>query len=367
MFNPQRLTLARTRRGITKKALAEEIGVTLRCVSAYEAGSRSPSDDGMARIARALQFPPDFFSAGDAELPDVCGVSFRSLRAMTAAQRDAALGSAALAVELDRWIEREFERPKSDLPLFKGYSPERAADEIRVMWGLGEKPIKNVVHLLESHGVRVFSLAERGREVDAFSFWRGEVPYVFLNTGKSAEHGRFDASHELAHLILHRHGGPGGRVAEREADAFASAFLMPYGSVVAAAPRIPDVSSLIRLKAKWGVSVAALNYRMHACRLTTDYQNRMLCIEIARRGYRMAEPEPTEWESSQAMEKVFESLRLDGVTKQDVARALRIDPSELDVFVFGRVLRFISGESRPAPPHERGKPTLRILGKGHAP
>src|SRR5687767_69750 len=100
MFTPQRLTLARKRRGITKKALAEQIGVTLRCVSAYEAGSRSPSEGCIQVIARVLSFPPEFFSASELDMPDPRGVSFRSMRAMTAAQRDAAVGSAALAMEL---------------------------------------------------------------------------------------------------------------------------------------------------------------------------------------------------------------------------------------------------------------------------
>jgi hypothetical protein len=54
----------------------------------------------------------------------------------------------------------------------------------------------------------VFSLALDAAEVDAFSMWRQSTPYVFLNTKKSAEHGRFDAAHELGHLVLHRHGSP---------------------------------------------------------------------------------------------------------------------------------------------------------------
>ncbi|WP_376773772.1 ImmA/IrrE family metallo-endopeptidase [Rhizobium mongolense] len=72
---------------------------------------------------------------------------------------------------------------------------------------------QNMVHLL----VRVFSLVENTRTVDAFSVWRGIRPFVFLNTIKTSEHGRFDAAHELGHLVLPRHGGPSGRRAEDEA------------------------------------------------------------------------------------------------------------------------------------------------------
>ena len=69
--------------------------------------------------------------------------------------------------------------------------------EIRSMWGIGERPIRNTIHLLELHGVRVFALAAETAVVDAYSFWRNDVPYILLNTGKSAERSRMDAAHEL--------------------------------------------------------------------------------------------------------------------------------------------------------------------------
>lgn len=58
-----------------------------------------------------------------------------------------------------------------------------------------------MIHLLEAHGVRVLSLTQECREVDAFSLWL-QQPFVFLNTQKSGEHSRFDAAHELGHLPL---------------------------------------------------------------------------------------------------------------------------------------------------------------------
>ena len=42
-----------------------------------------------------------------------------------------------------------------------------------------------MIKLLESKGVRVFSLAENTKNVDAFSCWRNGTPYVFLNTFRS--------------------------------------------------------------------------------------------------------------------------------------------------------------------------------------
>jgi IrrE N-terminal-like domain len=72
--------------------------------------------------------------------------------------------------------------------------------------------------LLEAKGTR--ALAENTKTVDAFSFWRRERPFIFLNLMKTPERSRLDAAHELAHLVLDRHGGPQGRRAEEEAKRF---------------------------------------------------------------------------------------------------------------------------------------------------
>jgi hypothetical protein len=79
----------------------------------------------------------------------------------------------------------------------------RRAIELRREWKLGNASAPNLVQLIERHGVGVFSLVEDCRELDAFSCWLRGHPYAFLNTIKTAEHGRFDAAHELGHLVLH--------------------------------------------------------------------------------------------------------------------------------------------------------------------
>lgn len=363
MFSPSRLTLARERRGMTKKRLAEKIGVSIRALTKYEVGDFEPSAEHVDALARELSFARSFFFAEEIDMPDASGVSFRSMAAMTSAQRSAAIGAATLAVALDDWISARFVRPDCDLPSFRDLDPEAAASMLRTTWGLGEQPIKNVVRQLEAHGVRVYSLAEQCREMDAFSFWRGDVPFVFLNTQKSAEHSRFDASHELAHLVLHRHGGPQGGPLEQQANAFAAAFLMPRGGLLAKAPRIPDVNTLISLKSYWGVSVAALNYRLHTCRLISDWHYRNVCVKIAKLGYRMSEPEPSARETSGMLQRVFQELRDNDVSKEDVARDLHISTTELEDFVFGLVMQRVAGEpddSVPTPPARTAHKLRRV-------
>jgi Zn-dependent peptidase ImmA (M78 family)/DNA-binding XRE family transcriptional regulator len=342
VFTPSRLTLARMRRGITKSQLARLVGLSVRSISAFESGEMEPSAKTLSEIAASLRFPTSFFSRGPVDRPPVTSASFRALTSMTAAQRNAAVAAGALAIELNEWLESRFNLPTPNIPTLRGASPEAAAEAIREHWQLGQRPIRNVIHLLEQHGVRVFSLAQECRQVDAFSLWRAGTPLVFLNTVKSAERSRFDAAHELGHLALHRHGGPHcrGRDAERESDVFASAFLMPRASVLAVAPRFATLDALLKLKKQWNVSVAALVHRLHAVGLLTEWHYRTLMVEISTRGYRTTEPETTERETSQILTKMFASLRARGVTRATLASELCVQSADIDALVFG--LSFVS-------------------------
>jgi Zn-dependent peptidase ImmA (M78 family)/DNA-binding XRE family transcriptional regulator len=338
MFNPARLLMARRRRSLTMKALADRVAVEPRTVSAWESGEFPPKDENLQALAQALRFPLDFFSRDNPDEVDPEGVSFRALTKMTARQREAALSAGAIAFELHDWIAERFVLPSPDLLDLRGEDPEIAASTLRRHWKLGDRSIRNMVHLLESKGARVFSLAEDAREVDAYSLWRGATPFIFLNTLKSAEHNRHDAAHELGHLVLHKHGAQRGSAVEREADSFAAAFLMPAVTVGAAVSRVPTLTQLVLLKRHWVVSVASLAYRLHKLGLVSEWHYRSLCIEMSELGYRRREPEEAPRETSQVLAKVLLALRDDRVTKAVLAEELAVPVDEIEKIVFGLVV-----------------------------
>lgn len=336
MFSSARLSLARRRRKLTKKALAELLSVDQKTIIRYESGEGEPPVDSIAAIAAALEFPEQFFYGTELDEPRVEAVSFRSLSSMPARERDAALAVGALAFLLSDWVDERFKLPEHELIDCKEWlSPEVAARALREKWGLGERPIRSMVHLLEAKGVRVFALVENTKTVDAFSMWRRDTPYVFLNTFKTPERSRFDAAHELGHLVLHKHGGPrGGRVVEDEANQFASAFLMPEADVKAKLPMVNTLNKIIEGKKHWRVSAAALNYRLHKLGTTTEWQYRSFCIQLMEQ-FRNSEPNGIEREVSQLWDKVFTDLRTEGMSKHRIAAELGIPIGELENLVFG--------------------------------
>ena len=344
MFNSSRLEFARKRRGLTKKILASKIGVTPRSISMFENNEIPPCDETIKKIALALSFPENFFKIiDDIESPLQETVSFRSLSRMSAAKRDAALTAGGIAFMFNNWVEKKFSLPETDLiEVEKGEDPEAAAMMLRQYWGLGTLSIRNVIHLLEAKGIKVFSLAENTKEVDAYSLWRDNTPFIFLNTLKSAERSKFDAAHELGHLILHKHGAPVGQEAEREADQFASAFLMPSSSILGVNHGHLSLFTLIKLKARWGVSLAALTYRMHKLGIISDWRYRSFCIEMSRLGYNKNEPDGIKRERSKIWQMIFGELRKDGITKNKIADDLNINVSEIESLVFGLILKNVN-------------------------
>ena len=345
-FEPTRLTIARQRKLLTKGQLAKSVGVTPRMVSLYEAGEKSPSSETLVRIADALGFSVEYFGKGALDTPSQDAASFRSLAKRTGYERDAALAAGALAFDFVRLLkEKRFRLPEPALPDLRGVDPETAATIVRTQWNLQRRPIANAIHELESRGVRVFSLHEPGENIDAFSLWYNDEPFIFLNTQKSAERSRHDLGHALGHLILHKHGAPQGHIAEREADAFASAFLMPREAILAGARTYPTLESLIPVKKKWKVSLASLVFRLHRLQIISDWHYHLLFTELSRLGYRKSEPEGVPREMSQVLEKVFAYLRKQGVAKHHLASELAIPVSELESLVFGLVTLTVKGSA----------------------
>lgn len=328
--------MVRLRLGLTKIGFAEKLGVDRKTLQRFEAGDYDLPSDSVTKLLDISGYPERFFrDTRPLEYPNPEGVSFRSLRSLTASARNSAMAAGSLAFIFDDFVTSEYSLPDHDLTTeVKSVSPEKAALSLRASWGIGFRPIGNLLNLLEAHGIRVFSLVEETRHLDAYSLWRNDKPYIFLNTLKTAERSRFDASHELAHLILHRHTGSSHVGAEAEADAFAAAFLMPREDLLAEMPRVRSVQEIIEKKRRWGVSAAALAYTLHKMGKISDWHYRSYCIYLGKFG-RNNEPNPMARESSQIWEKVLTDLWRQGKPLSKLASELLVPERELSSLLFG--------------------------------
>ncbi len=293
LFDPARLSQARRLRGILKSELASAVEVSPAAISQFEAELAKPTASTLARIAMALRVPVGFFSRGRSIVHVTEDeTNFRSLRSTTKRERSQARAQVELLAEVVELYEQYLTLPNWEAPAAEpGLSPEEAADHLREHWDLGVGPIRDMVGLLERRGVIVARLPANSSRVDAFSCWVGGRPYVLLASDKqSADRSRFDAAHELGHLLLHPDPLPGLGEAELEAHRFASAFLMPRIAIAAELPSMPNLGLLVDLKLRWRVSVQALLRRGKDIGLYPEFSYRRAYQQLGARGWRVSEP-----------------------------------------------------------------------------
>jgi Zn-dependent peptidase ImmA (M78 family)/transcriptional regulator with XRE-family HTH domain len=299
-FDPWRLQLAREALGRTKVELATEIGVSAAAISQFEHGSSRPALATLKRLALALDVPSSFFEHRPPLVREAQASTpfFRSLRSTPQILRTKARARALLVRETVAVLEQSVRLPEVRLPreLYVDESAERdeletAAATARAQLGVPGGPVANVVRLMEAHGVCVSRLRVTDERVSAFSQWIDGRPVVMLSSDKmDAARSRFDAAHELGHLVLHPEPEAGNALLERQADAFAAAFLMPARDIAAQLPRRFSLASYLELKRVWGVSVAALLYRGRSLGVITETAYRRAVITMSSQYGRRREP-----------------------------------------------------------------------------
>jgi Zn-dependent peptidase ImmA (M78 family) len=159
--------------------------------------------------------------------------------------------------------------------------------------GLAAGPVPNVVETLEDHGLIVIRLPLETADVDAFSLPFQDRPVVVLGADKNDRaRSRFDAAHELGHLVAHGDQVWGVKEVEQQAHFFAGAFLMPADDIAHELPTRADWPELFDLKRKWQVSLSALLMRARTLGRMSESQYLTAVKTASARGWRRVEPVP---------------------------------------------------------------------------
>ncbi|MET0603463.1 MAG: XRE family transcriptional regulator [Baekduia sp.] len=344
IFDPQRLRVARQLRKKTRAAVADGVGVSAAAVGQWEAGEVRPKAQTLTQLAEELEFPVAFFATGGHSVPDLAihNGFFRSLRKGRQIDREAAIAHAALVAEVVDVIERHAKLPDLDIPSYplsidaSPHEVEQAAAQVRAHWGLGTEPIDDMTVELERRGAAVVRLV-LAEDVDAFSWGKAKRPVVILGSDKGKrDRSRFDAAHELAHLVMHAdRPDPANRDLERQAHRFAGALLLPSEQLVAEwRPGRISWAYLLTLKQRWQVSLAALLYRARDLELITQTAYESAIKYSSRRGWRKHEPgDLGPPERPQLLTRAVEALEAAGVDRTQLADEAHIHVADLERYL----------------------------------
>lgn len=345
-----RIREARIARGFTLTELAEQVGVSRQSVSKYESGLSVPSAHVFSEIVKVLNFPLSFFYTENHVITKHEGpIYFRSLKTSERKNRDISEIRAIWMNRIYSFIEQYISFPRLNLPDFDDsqikdvYSNEEINNIARILrsyWNVGKGPIDNLTFLLEKNGIIVTQIPINDSKIDAFSRWVGDRPIIFLGSDKNcAVRSRFDLAHELGHAILHRHNHPSVlldpkrlKLIEKEANTFASAFLLPedsFGGEIIST----SLEHFVVLKQRWGVSIQAMIFRCNELGYLSDDQTLYLRKKISKLNMRKNEPldDILIPEKPLVLKQGIELLLNEGVlTKNDIKETFNFPVNEIE-------------------------------------
>lgn len=290
-FNAEMLTLARMSRSMTQGELAEQVETTQSRVSKIEHGLLEPTDDLVNEFSRVLEYPPAFFFQ-HGYMQTLPSWFYRKRKQIPRAILDRVHAEIAIRIrniaKLLRSTDIQSPRsvPQIDIDEFNG-SVQDIARHVREHWEVPSGPIANLIELIEQAGTLVVPCDFGVTEIDAVGMrLQGLPPLMFVNTHAPTDRLRFTMAHELAHLIMH---ALPNEDMERQADLFASEFLMPELDIRPQLQRV-DLTMLGVLKRIWRVSMQALLMRARQLQVITATKYRILWKQMSALGFRSREP-----------------------------------------------------------------------------
>ena len=349
-FVGERLREAREARGLSAVTLSELTGISQQAISQYQTGQASPGREALRLIATAVNLPEHFFTLAPREM-DNGAVFYRSMSSATKGARARAERRFTWLRDIVNYLSQFVELPAANLPdlrlpsdplLLSNDDVENAAEEVRRYWGLRDAPIANMVLLLENQGVVLARDALGAESLDSLSTFATseQRPYIVLGTDKGTPvRWRFDAAHELGHVVLHKNldynrlSRPEHfKMIEQQAHRFAAAFLLPLGAFEddLFGANLDNFSSL---KLKWKTSIAMMIMRVSQANLISETSQQRLWINYSRRGWKRSEPydETMDIEEPRLLRRSFELVLSHGAqTPEDVVSSLALTATDIE-------------------------------------
>lgn len=313
VIEPTRILAARQVRGYSRGVVAEAINCSLSYYSEMESGRKKP-DKYLALLSSKLNFPEPFFFDEELEMPTRDSFSYRRKSSMKAFDRNVVQSMGAIiGSNLNRLIKSYVKLPEVCVPDISMLTDieeplqfgESASQAIRSAFGMYNEPLGNALDLAETMGIRVFWV-DGPDEFDGVSFWVFGNPYILLNRNmQDGYRVRFTVLHEILHICAHKSNPAPGKKEDKQADAFASAMLMPVASFKPTAPRHFNPYGLLENRRIWGASARAQVRRAHDLSILSDWAYRDAFIKMNRMWGR-TEPAPRQPETSTVHTFFFE-------------------------------------------------------------
>ena len=347
----ERLRQARLAAGLSLEGLAERLDrpLTKQALSKYERGLSQPPPSRIADIAAALNVKASSLLAeSDVEIE---WIAYRKLQRLSKSRQEQVAAVAKQRLEGEVRLRELFHlADRHDLPdpveVQNVQDCEYAAAVLRMRWHLGDRPVDSLVEQIEEHGCAVVAWPEEWG-FDGLSGWANRTPVLVLNEAAPADRQRFNAAHEIGHLVMKRTGDE--KQDEAFAHRFAASFLVPAEAArreLGSRRRGLTIDELGLLKQRWGLSMQAWIRRAHDLEIIGDHLYRRLNMRFRQEGWHRDEPVEYKRDESPTL------------LRRLVLRALAER-----MITAGEAERLHPGSARIGEPAQAGRQSLRELAK----
>ncbi|MHA3081377.1 helix-turn-helix domain-containing protein [Acinetobacter sp. ANC 5502] len=309
-FEPERLKLARQMyNDLSKASLADILNVSPSTITKWEDGTHKPQANILQMMSDFFQIPVNWFLRPSPNYGSPLFLNRAKKRVLLSActkSNTMLLNLAEIHSIANEWVgfpklnlipclNRKEALSLFDLSDGKG-KIQKLTEELRKRWGLGISPIINLTKSIEKSGVIVTRFEIGSDEMDGTSAWINNHPYIFIASDKqNFFRSRFDLAHELGHIIMHKELTEADKKArfdelEEQAHYFASCLLFPVQAFVAEVGHKVTLESLIILKKRWGVSIAAMLVKSRQLNLISEEHSTRLWRSYRYRGFTKCEP-----------------------------------------------------------------------------
>ena len=315
----------RLKNNMTKKALAEAVGVSSMAITNYENDSRQPNMDIIKKLAKALNVRvTDFLANTGNELSFYHG-KFR---------KGSKFGSKTqeyIREAVEEYFGRFFQvvsflggvKILQPAPPMKKLAwtndPEEAARKLREYLEIpATGPVSSLVEILENKGILVLFIDVNN---DFFSGMNGTVnniPYIVINRNMSPARIRSTIVHEVSHFAFEWPEDLTDKEEENTATAISGAFLFPKEDAVRELGyKRSSISKAMTMTCKeYGISLFMLVKRARLCNIINDSVEKVFYINASKAGWRKSEPD---WGIPKEEPTLFEQLVYRAVSENEIS------------------------------------------------
>jgi Zn-dependent peptidase ImmA (M78 family) len=301
-----------------------------------------PTSDVLEKYYAELNFPETFFIQSENKTP-ISDFFYRKRMSLSAKDKLRLEAQIDILRLLYEKLLKSVEIPESRFPklgINKNFKPSDIAHISREFYGLPRGPIRNLISVLEKNGIGVIQMEVASDKFDGMTVYTdSNHPLIFLNKNMTNDRKRFTLAHELGHQVMHfpfkyefdlyDRLNKDSNILEKEADQFASEFLLPERDCRNEMFHLTP-QKLAGLKLHWKVSKKAIVYKAKSIGAIDERKYQNLLIDLSKRGERIRESFDVDLDEPILFRQIFKSYSEElGYTNKDLASYLCITETDL--------------------------------------